>query len=68
MLVDQLADERDHSLHELGFAMRAVGKERIVGDVDDARVRPRRLDLAKNREASQAGVEHENCWTLGHGT
>ena len=42
------------------FVVTAVGKERVVGDVDEARVRPRLRDLAEHGEAAEAGIEDQN--------
>ena len=42
------------------LAVMAVGKERIVGDIDIMRVRPRGDDLTQYREAAKAGIEHQN--------
>ena len=42
------------------LAVVAVGKERIVGDIDIVRVGPRRDDLTQHREAAKAGIEHQN--------
>jgi hypothetical protein len=38
----------------------AIGKERIVGDLDVVRVGPGADDLAQDREAAKAGVEDED--------
>src|SRR5262245_4932069 len=67
LLVDQRADERHHAADELRLAMRAVREERVIGHIDVAYIRPRRPDLAKDREAAQAGIEHEDGRMLGHG-
>jgi hypothetical protein len=38
----------------------AVGKERIVGDVDIMRVRAGLDDLTQYREPAKAGIEYQN--------
>ena len=57
---DQLADQRHHAGDDLLLAVVAVGKERVVGDIDVVRVGPGADDLAQDREAAKAGVEDEN--------
>ena len=41
---------------------RAVGKGRIVGDVEKIGVRPRRRHLAINGEAAEPGIEHQDVF------
>ena len=60
MARDQLADQRHHAGDDLLLAVVAIGKERIVGDIDIVRVRPGADDLAQDREAAKAGVEDED--------
>ena len=57
---DQLTDQRHHAGDDLFLAMMAIGKERIVGDIDVVRVRPGADDLAQDREAAKAGIEDED--------
>ena len=57
---DQFADQRHHAGDDVLLAVVAVGKERIVGDIDIMRVGPRPDDFAQDREAAEAGVENEN--------
>ena len=57
---DQFADQRHHARDDLLLAVVAIGKERIVGDIDVMRVGPRADDLTQYREAAKAGVEHQN--------
>ena len=42
------------------LAVVAIGKERIVGDIDVVRIGPGADDLAQDREAAKAGVEDED--------
>ena len=67
MGLDQLAHEGNHARHELGLAMAAIRKESIVGDVEVARIGARLEDLAKDGEAPEPGIEHENGRCSGHG-
>ena len=60
MARDQLADQRHHAGDDLFLAVMAIGKERIVGDIDVMRVGPGADDLAQDREPAKAGVEDEN--------
>ena len=39
----------------------AVGKERVVRDIDTMRIGPHRDDLAQHREAAKAGIEYQDC-------
>ena len=48
------------SVSTLFLAVVAIGKERIVGDIDIVRVGPGADDLAQDREAAKAGVEDED--------
>ena len=57
---DQLADQRHHAGNNLVLAVMAIGKERIVGDVDVVRVGPGADDLAQDRKAAKAEVEDED--------
>jgi hypothetical protein len=57
---DQLADQRHHASDDLFLAVTAIGKERIVGDINVVRVGPGADDLAQNRKAAKAGVEDED--------
>ena len=38
----------------------AVGKQRVVGRIDEARIGPRPRDLAEDRQAAEAGIEHQD--------
>jgi hypothetical protein len=38
----------------------AIGKERVIGDVDVMRIRPGVNDFTQDRETAQAGIEQEN--------
>ena len=60
MARDQFADQRHHAGNDLLFAVMAVGKERVVGDIDVVRVGPGADDLTQDGEAAKAGVEHED--------
>ena len=60
MARDQLADQRHHAGDDLLLAVVAIGKERIVGDIDVVRVGPGADDLTQDREAAKAGVEDED--------
>ncbi len=42
------------------FAMVAVGKECVVGDIDIVRIGSRLDDLTQYREAAEAGIEQKN--------
>ena len=57
---DQFADQRHHAGDDLVLAVMAVGKERVVGDIDIMRVGSRGDDLAQHRESAKAGIEDEN--------
>ena len=57
---DQLADQGHHPGDDRLLAVMAIGKERIVRDVDIMRIGPRRDDLTQHREAAKAGIEHQN--------
>ena len=39
----------------------AVGKQRVVRRIDEARIGPRACDLAEHRQPADAGVEHQNA-------
>ena len=57
---DQFADQRHHAGDDLVLAVVAVGKERIIGDIDIMRVGPRTDDFTQYREPAKAGIEYEN--------
>ena len=57
---DQLADQRHHAGDDLLLAVVAIGEEGVVGDIDVMRVGTGADDLAQDREAAKAGIEHEN--------
>ena len=57
---DQLVHHREHALDQLGLVLPAVGKERVVGGIDEARVRPRLGDLAMDGEPAEPGIEHQD--------
>ena len=57
---DQFADHRHHPRDDLLFAVVAVGKECVVGDIDIVRIGPRLDDLTQYREAAKAGIEQKN--------
>src|SRR5690242_11461670 len=46
--------------------MMAIRKECIIGDIHIMCVRPRRDDLAQNREPAEAGIENKDDWTRRH--
>ena len=50
---DQLAHQRDDAGDQRTLLQRAIGKGRIVGDIDEIGLRPRRRDLTKHREAAE---------------
>ena len=54
---DRLGDQRHHAGNNLVLAVMAIGKERIVRDIDVVRVGPGVDDLAQDRKAAKAGVE-----------
>ena len=56
---DQTPDHFDDAIDEPRLAQGAVGKEGVVGRVDDFGVRPRLDDLCEHREAAETGIEHE---------
>ena len=56
----ELAHESDQARDELGLAVIPVGKENVIGDVKETRVRPRLGDLAVDRKAAEPGVEHQD--------
>ena len=58
MARDQFADQRHHAGNDLLFAVMAVGKECVVGDIDVVRVGPGADDLTQDGEAAKAGIEH----------
>ena len=60
MRVDQRRHQRDDPLDQRRLAVGAVGKERVVGDVDEARIRACRRDLAMDGEAAQPGIKHKD--------
>ena len=60
MMYDQFSDQRHHAGNDLLFAVMAVGKERVVGDIDVVRVGPGADDLPQDGEAAKTEVEHEN--------
>ncbi len=45
----------------------AIGKARVVGDIEKIDVRPRRRDLAINGEPAEAGIEQQNGFARRHG-
>ena len=55
---DQFADQRHHAGDDRFFAVMAVGKERVIGDIDVMRIGPRADDLTQHGEAAEAGIEH----------
>ena len=57
---DQLADQRHHAGDDLLLAVVAVGKKRVICDIDVMRVGPGADNLAQDREAAKAGVEDED--------
>ena len=57
---DQLADQWHHAGNDLFLAVVAVGKERIVGDINVVRIGPGADDLAQDREAAKAGIEDKD--------
>ena len=57
---DRLADDIDDARDQRVFRHVAVGKAGIVGDIDEARVGPRRGDLAEHGEPADAGIEDED--------
>ena len=57
---DEVGHESYEALDQFGVAAAGIGKERIVGDIEIARIRPRLRDLAKDREATEPGIEDEN--------
>ena len=67
MLGDQLAHQRPDAADKLLLAMAAVREERIVRDIDIARIRPAAHDLAGDGQAAKAGVEDEDEGSGGHG-
>ena len=60
MRPDQFADQWHDARNDLVFAVVAVWKERVVGDIDIMRIRARLDDLAHDREPAKAGIKHEN--------
>ncbi len=66
MGVDQVANQRHHTRDDLILAVMAIGKKRIVRDVDVMRVRPRPDDLTKHGETAETGIEHQNGRWLWH--
>ena len=64
---DQIAHERHDPLDQVRFAPAAIGKERIIRDVDETRIRTRLYDLAEHREAAQSGIENEDVGMVGTG-
>ena len=50
----------DDAGDQRGLVERAIGKRRVVGDIDKIGVRPRRGDLAIDGEPAEAGIEDQN--------
>src|SRR5580693_2405023 len=63
---DQFTDQRHHPRDDLVLAMVAVGKERVVGDINIMRIGPCADNFAQHREAAEAGIEQENRWRRWH--
>jgi hypothetical protein len=63
---NQFAEELDDASNQFGLGQRAIGKRRVVGDVEKIRVRPRRHDLAIDGKAAEPGIEDENCLSWRH--
>ena len=61
---DEVGHHGDDARDELALRPAAVGKQRVVGRIDEARVGPRARDLAIDRQSAEAGIEHQD----GRGT
>ena len=59
-------NKADDMLDQRRLGESAIGKGRIVGDVEEIGVRPRGGDLAIDREAAEAGIEHQNGLPCRH--
>ena len=57
---DQFADQRHHPGDDLILAMMAVGKERVIRDINIMRIRPCADDLTQNGETAKTGIEYQN--------
>ena len=57
---DEAFHQADDALDQLGLGDLAVGKQRIVRRIDEARIGPRARDLAEHRQAADAGIEHQD--------
>ena len=60
MPLDQFTDQRHDAADNGILAVMAVGKERVVGDVEIVRVGPYLDDLAVDRKAAETGIENDN--------
>ena len=60
MRLDEAFHQADDAGDKLGFRKLAIGKQRIVRRIDEARVGPRLRDLAEHRQAADAGIEHQD--------
>ena len=63
---DGVAEHVDDARDQRGFCEVAVGKARVVREIDKAGIRPGRLHLAEYREAAEAGIEDKNGRSLRH--
>ena len=57
---DQFTDQRHDPCDDRVFAVVAVGKEHVVGDIDKMRVGAHPDDLTQDGETAEAGIEQEN--------
>jgi len=58
--LDELAHEREHARDQFGLGVPAIGKERVIGDIDEARIRPCLRGPRGGREAAEPGIEHQD--------
>jgi hypothetical protein len=66
MRVDQRRHQRGDALDQRRFGAAVVRKERVVGGIDNARIRPRRSDLAVDGDAAQPGIKHKDRRRVRH--
>ena len=58
--IDRAVHHIEEMRQQLGIRPRAIGKERVVAQIGEARLRQRLADLGNDGEAAQAGIGREN--------
>ncbi len=66
MCCDGVADHLDDARHQLNFRDVTIGKARVVGEIDVARVGARPHDLAEHGEAAEAGIQQQDGREIRH--